>query len=186
VPEFDRLCFDITIAKSVFFQGGIDMSLEFSNTGVSAVAEINMLPKNPTVSKQAQSQAQASTPTQSELAPAQTPATAPTQSQSNPAPIQVRTEPIRPLPANAETDGASRLGAISEGEVNMQVREINSQLLSRNLELNYKRHEGTNQYFLTIYNRDTREVVREIPPERSLDMLARIWEMTGIFMSERG
>ena len=88
--------------------------------------------------------------------------------------------------SEARYNGYQRLSRMSEGEMEHLVSEVNSHLKLRNLELNYKRHEGTNQYFLTIYNRDTKEVVREVPPEWSLDMLARVWEMTGIFVNEQG
>ena len=32
---------------------------------------------------------------------------------------------------------------------------------------------------------DTDEVIREIPPEKSLDMLQKMWEMAGILVDER-
>ncbi|MCL2853961.1 MAG: flagellar protein FlaG [Defluviitaleaceae bacterium] len=95
-------------------------------------------------------------------------------------------EPAARGDAGERYSSYQRLGRMSEGEMNSLVREVNTHLETRNLELNYRKHEGTNQYFLTIYNRDTQEIVREIPPEWSLDMLAKVWEMTGIFVNERG
>ena len=84
------------------------------------------------------------------------------------------------------TERLERLESMPEPEMQSLVNQANLILEPRNLELVYKRHEGTDRYFLTIYNRDTQEIAREIPPEWSLDMLARVWEMTGIFMNERG
>ena len=33
---------------------------------------------------------------------------------------------------------------------------------------------------IKVLNADTDEVIREIPPEKSLDMLQKMWEMAGI------
>ena len=79
-----------------------------------------------------------------------------------------------------------RLERMPEAEMQNLVNQANLILEPRNLELVYRKHEATDRYFLTIYNRDTQEVAREIPPEWSLDMLARVWEMTGIFMNKQG
>jgi flagellar protein FlaG len=79
-----------------------------------------------------------------------------------------------------------RLNRPSESEINHMVSHVNRHLEPRDLALNFRRHEGTDRYFATIYNRETQEVVREIPSEWSLDLLATIWEMTGIFVNERG
>jgi len=39
---------------------------------------------------------------------------------------------------------------------------------------------------VTVYNSDTNEVVREIPPDRVLDVHANVMEMAGLFMDTRG
>jgi flagellar protein FlaG len=152
--------------------------LEFGEANVSTKADISRSAQTIAANRQAQNEP-ASRQAQSE----QTNRAAQNQTA---APMPPRAAEQPRTQTTAEVDAAARLSSVSEGEVSMQVREINTHLLGRNLELNYKRHEGTNQYFLTILNSETNEVVREIPPERSLDMLARIWEMTGIFISERG
>ena len=37
---------------------------------------------------------------------------------------------------------------------------------------------------VTTY-KTTKEVIRELPPEKTLDMIARVWEMAGILIDER-
>ena len=39
--------------------------------------------------------------------------------------------------------------------------------------------------FRLVINEDTDEVIREIPPEKSLDMLQKMWEMAGILVDEK-
>ena len=34
-------------------------------------------------------------------------------------------------------------------------------------------------------DKNTKEVIKELPPEKTLDMIARIWEMAGILVDEK-
>lgn len=46
-------------------------------------------------------------------------------------------------------------------------------------------HEGTNRVTIKIINKDTKEVIKELPPEKTLDMIAKVWEMAGILVDEK-
>ena len=50
-------------------------------------------------------------------------------------------------------------------------------------QLSFKYHEDTNRISITVTDSDTDEVIREIPPEKTLDMLAKAWEMAVSFGS---
>ena len=52
-------------------------------------------------------------------------------------------------------------------------------------QLSFKYHEDTNRISFTVTDSDTDEVIREIPPEKTLDMLAKAWEMAGLLVDER-
>ena len=52
-------------------------------------------------------------------------------------------------------------------------------------QLSFKYHEDTNRISITVTDSDTDEVIREIPPEKTLDMLAKVWEMAGLLVDER-
>lgn len=52
-------------------------------------------------------------------------------------------------------------------------------------QLSFKYHEDTNRISITVTDSDTDEVIREIPPEKTLDMLAKAWEMAGPLVDER-
>lgn len=47
-------------------------------------------------------------------------------------------------------------------------------------------HEKTNRVTIKIVDKDTKEVIKEIPPEKTLDMIAKAWELAGILVDERG
>ncbi|MGN0432512.1 MAG: flagellar protein FlaG [Lachnospiraceae bacterium] len=46
-------------------------------------------------------------------------------------------------------------------------------------------HEDTNRVTIKIVDKDTKEVIKELPPEKTLDMIARVWEMAGILVDEK-
>ncbi|WP_083432830.1 flagellar protein FlaG [Alkalibacterium sp. 20] len=41
-------------------------------------------------------------------------------------------------------------------------------------------HEGTGRTLVQLVERETNEVIREIPPEKMLDVIAGIWKWSGI------
>ena len=46
-------------------------------------------------------------------------------------------------------------------------------------------HEATNRVTIKIVDKETKEVIKELPPEKTLDMIAKVWEMAGILVDER-
>lgn len=46
-------------------------------------------------------------------------------------------------------------------------------------------HEKTNRVTIKIVDKDSREVIKEFPPEETLDMIAKVWELAGIMVDER-
>ena len=46
-------------------------------------------------------------------------------------------------------------------------------------------HEDTNRVTIKIVDKSTKEVIKELPPEKTLDMIARVWELAGILIDER-
>lgn len=46
-------------------------------------------------------------------------------------------------------------------------------------------HEETNRVTIKIVDKDTKELIREFPPEKTLDMIAKVWELAGILIDEK-
>lgn len=63
------------------------------------------------------------------------------------------------------------------------VAQTNHLLGQSRCEFSY--HEATHRVSIKIIDKDTNEVVKEIPPEKSLEMLQKMWEMAGILVDER-
>lgn len=46
-------------------------------------------------------------------------------------------------------------------------------------------HEDTNRVTIKIVDKTTKEVIRELPPEKTLDMIAKVWDLAGILIDEK-
>lgn len=46
-------------------------------------------------------------------------------------------------------------------------------------------HEATNRITIKIVDKDTKKVIKEVPAEKTLDMIAKAWEMAGILVDEK-
>ena len=46
-------------------------------------------------------------------------------------------------------------------------------------------HEKTNRVTIKIIDKKTKEVIKEFPPEKTLDMIAKVWEMAGLMVDEK-
>lgn len=54
-----------------------------------------------------------------------------------------------------------------------------------NTQLHFRVHEGTGRPLIQLVESGTNEVVREIPPEKMLDIVAGIWEWAGLIVDRK-
>lgn len=71
----------------------------------------------------------------------------------------------------------------SEATINDAVKNANRKMEKTRCEYSY--HKETNRVSIRVLDAETDEVIREIPPEKSLDMLQKMWEMAGILVDEK-
>jgi len=76
-------------------------------------------------------------------------------------------------------------GAVSEAEVIKAIERANEAFRVVNTRFEFSIHEGTKEIMVKIIDEETNEVIREIPPEKILDLIAKIWELAGILVDER-
>ncbi len=46
-------------------------------------------------------------------------------------------------------------------------------------------HEETKRVSIKVIDEETEEVIREIPPEETLEMLSKMWELAGLMVDEK-
>lgn len=65
------------------------------------------------------------------------------------------------------------------------VAEANKKLKSVNRSLHVSFHDETNRIMVKVVDMATDEVIREIPPEKTLDAFAKVLEMAGLLVDEK-
>ncbi|MBQ3544349.1 MAG: flagellar protein FlaG [Lachnospiraceae bacterium] len=71
----------------------------------------------------------------------------------------------------------------SEETMKQAISDINKQL--SNTECVFGVHEATNRVTIRIVDKSSKEVIKELPPEKTLDMIAKVWELAGLLVDEK-
>lgn len=92
---------------------------------------------------------------------------------------------------NAEEKGqpdSQNQGAEQQQATNEQIKKAVEQLnkkMANHSEAVFGIHEETNRVTIKIVDKDTKKVIKELPPEKTLDMIAKVWELAGILVDEK-
>ncbi len=90
---------------------------------------------------------------------------------------------------NAQEKGQSENGEQGKEQqsnfeqIRKAVEKLNKNL--SNSEAVFGIHEDTNRVTIKIVDKSTKEVLKELPPEKTLDMIAKVWELAGMLIDER-
>ena len=71
----------------------------------------------------------------------------------------------------------------SNESIRRAVENINKNL--KNSEAIFGIHEKTNRVTIKLVDKETKEVIKELPPEKTLDMIAKAWELAGLLVDEK-
>jgi flagellar protein FlaG len=55
----------------------------------------------------------------------------------------------------------------------------------KNTRFEFSIHEETKRVIVRIYDKNTNELISEIPPEKFLDLIANIWKQVGLIIDKR-
>lgn len=75
--------------------------------------------------------------------------------------------------------------APSEEEIKNAISHANKRARFGHTNAEFSYHEATKRISVKIIDQDTNEVIREIPPEETLDMISKMWELAGIIVDEK-
>ena len=65
------------------------------------------------------------------------------------------------------------------------IEKANQKVLGPQKEFEFSIHKETKQIMVKVIDKSTKEIIREIPPEKILDAVVHMCEMAGIFMDEK-
>lgn len=85
--------------------------------------------------------------------------------------------------AQQDSQSAQQKGVTDQ--LKKAIAEMNKKINNSNEEAVFGVHEDTNRVMIKIVDKDTKEVIKEFPPEKTLDMIAKVWEVAGILVDEK-
>ena len=74
---------------------------------------------------------------------------------------------------------------VSEKYLADAIERANKAIEGVNREFKISIHEETNAIMVKVIDKETKEVIREIPPEKILNLVAKLWELCGIIVDEK-
>ena len=98
--------------------------------------------------------------------------------------IQIDTKETDKSGKDGNRDDSQAKQTISENsQIRKAVDEINKK--AHNSEAVFGIHDATNRVTIKIVDKDTKKVLKEYPPEKTLDMIAKVWEMAGLLVDKK-
>lgn len=85
----------------------------------------------------------------------------------------------------AEGKGSGEEGAAEARQLEEVVSRLNLVLEMTWYDLRFRIHEASKEIMVQVVNRDTGEVLREIPPKEILDMVAEMKRLIGMLLDKK-
>ncbi len=84
---------------------------------------------------------------------------------------------------NLSDSSEQNKATVGNAQIKKAVEEINKK--AANSEVVFGVHEATNRVTIKIVDKESKEVLKEFPPEKTLDMIAKVWEVAGLMVDEK-
>lgn len=84
---------------------------------------------------------------------------------------------------NKDTRTVEEKKAAENEKIKKAIEKMNVQL--PNSEVKFGIHEKTDRVTIKLVDKETKEVIKEFPPEKTLDMIAKCMEIAGVLMDEK-
>lgn len=85
--------------------------------------------------------------------------------------------------ADKEDNGNVQGTSSTSEAVKKAINEINKS--NPNSIVQFGVHEATNRMTIKILDKESRKVIKEFPAEKTLDLIAKAWELAGIMVDEK-
>jgi flagellar protein FlaG len=87
--------------------------------------------------------------------------------------------------ANKTASELSTGPTLDEKKLFEAIQKTNQTIKGATCSFEYSIHEKTKQIMVKVIDIKTKDVIKEFPPEKILDMVAKMWEVAGIMVDER-
>ena len=85
----------------------------------------------------------------------------------------------------SETETMLESKKVAQSTIDSTMSDINSKIKMSNTQLQYSIDEETQRISIKVIDQNTDKVIREIPPEETLEAIKKIWEIAGIIVDKK-
>lgn len=85
-----------------------------------------------------------------------------------------------------EDNSKEEKNTIQNQDIVNVIEKINNEFEIKDNELSFSVHEKTKQIMIKVLDKETKEVIKEIPSEKIVDMVASMMEVAGLIIDKRG
>ncbi|MFW5630153.1 MAG: flagellar protein FlaG [Acetivibrio ethanolgignens] len=108
---------------------------------------------------------------------------------ANAAPVSVPVQPVMKLSTGNGTgenqEPSGKEGQATEKQIQAAIEHVKRATRMNRTRCEFSYHEATKRVSIKVLDDETNEVIKEIPPEKSLEMVEKMWELAGILVDER-
>jgi flagellar protein FlaG len=99
--------------------------------------------------------------------------------------VTISTENIKQSIDSPIVDGKNEKHEISKVKLEELVKGLNEFIQPSHTALKFELHNELNEYYIQIIDERTKEVIREIPPKKLLDIYANMMQFIGLIVDKK-
>lgn len=92
---------------------------------------------------------------------------------------------VIPSTNGTETENEQNGKAPTDKQIKDAISRANNTMKAHRTRCEFSYHDDTNRISIKVIDAETEKVVREIPPEETLKMVEKMWEIAGILVDEK-
>lgn len=100
-------------------------------------------------------------------------------------------KPVPEITLNNNQNGSNqatekKMQVNPEKQIKSAISKANSQLKFTSTRCEFTYFDDINRVAIKVIDKETDEVIREIPPEETLELVQKLWEFAGLLYDEKG
>lgn len=87
---------------------------------------------------------------------------------------------------NLQNNNPGQQLANPQKQLESEINKANNQLHFKRTRCEFKYFDDINRVAIKVIDKNTDEVIREIPPEDTIELIQKLWEFAGLLYDEKG
>ncbi|MDN5332084.1 MAG: flagellar protein FlaG [Tepidanaerobacteraceae bacterium] len=99
---------------------------------------------------------------------------------------EISRENFKKSPESPETVSDASIKKFTENDLKDIAEDLEDFAIEiKNTRFEFSIHEETKRVIVRIYDKESNELISEIPPEKFLDLIANIWKQVGLIIDKK-